>query len=72
MRVPTYIIVVLSMCELAAFIAIVRLWLRHRRMRFVTRLVWSFVLPIPFFGLLLFLFTRPDPEPHSDETFWGW
>jgi len=66
MHIDTSIVVVLSICELAAFIAIVYLWTRKRRMRVSTRLLWSVVLLVPFFGLLWFGFTRPDPEPHSD------
>ena len=67
MHLDTKAIVILSVCELAALIAIVRLWSRKRRMRVITRLLWSVVLLIPFFGLLFYGFTRSDPEGHSDD-----
>lgn len=67
MRLETKAIVILSVCELAAIIAIVRLWSSKRRMPVFTQLLWSVVLLIPFFGLLFYAFTRSDPERHSDD-----
>jgi hypothetical protein len=71
MHLETSTIIVLSFGELVGLIAIVRLWCRKRRMRVITRLLWSLLLLIPFFGILLFAFTRSDPEPHSDEVPFG-
>ena len=66
MHLDTSAIVALSICELVALIAIVRLWSGKRRMHAVARLLWSVVLLVPFFGLLFYGFTRSDPEGHSD------
>jgi hypothetical protein len=68
MRLDTPSIVVLSVCEIVALATIVHLWVRRRRrMRVVTRLLWSAVLLVPLFGVLFYGLTRPDPDAHSDE-----
>jgi hypothetical protein len=68
MHLDASAIVILSVCELAALIAIVRLWTRKHRMHVVVRLLWSIVLLMPFFGLLFYGFTRSDPGGHSDDV----
>jgi hypothetical protein len=66
MRIDTPTIVALSLCEVVALVAIVHLWIRRRRTRLITRLLWSVVLLVPLFGVLFYGLTRSDPEAHSD------
>ena len=68
MRFDIPMIVALSICEFVALIAIVHLWFRKRRMRIITRLLWSVVLLVPVFGVLFYGLTRSDPESHSDDV----
>ena len=67
MRLDSSAILVLSLCEVAAVSVILHLWLRKRRMRIVTRVLWSLVLLVPLFGVLFYGLTRSDPDAHSDE-----
>jgi hypothetical protein len=68
MHLDTPTIVALSICELVALLTIVNLWFRKRRMRVVTRLLWSVVLLVPLFGVLFYGLTRPDPDAHWEDV----
>ena len=54
------------MLEFIALVVIVRLWSR-RPLRVVPCLLWSVVLLVPFFGILIYVFLRETPEAHSDR-----
>jgi hypothetical protein len=65
--VDTKLIIALSVLEAIALVVIVRLWLRRRsRMSVVARLVWSVVLLVPGFGLMMYGFIHSDPDEHPD------
>jgi hypothetical protein len=52
-----------GICIFVSLCLIARLWVLHRRARAVSKIIWSIVLLIPFFGWLFFVaFYRP-PEP---------
>ena len=68
MHVDTPSLVILGLCELLALVAIIHLWFRKRQMRVITRLFWTIVLLVPFFGVLFYSFTRSDPRAHSDNV----
>jgi bacteriorhodopsin len=55
-----------AILELVGLIVIVRLWLR-RRMRIIPRILFSVVLLIPFFGLLIYAFLASDLEKNPDR-----
>jgi len=60
-------IIVGAVLELIALVVIVRLWSR-RPLRLVPCLLWSVVLLVPFFGILIYVFLRETPEAHSDRV----
>jgi hypothetical protein len=68
MHLDTPTIIALSICEFVALLTIVNLWFRKRRMRVITRLLWSVVLLVPLFGVLLYGLTRSDPEAHGEDV----
>jgi hypothetical protein len=59
-------IILFSFFEIVALIVIVRLWM-SRRVKLVPRLLWSVVLLVPFFGLVLYAFLHDEPK-HSDNV----
>ena len=65
MPVNTLAVILGSLSEVVALIFIARLWTR-RRAKFVPRLLWSVLLLVPFFGLMVFLFLHEEPEGHPD------
>lgn len=60
-------ILLLAVAEVAALAIIARLWIR-RRHHFVTRLLWSLILLVPLFGLLMYGFIVSDLEPNPERT----
>ncbi len=62
---PTLIIG--AILELVALIVIIRLWMR-RPLRVVSSVLWSAVLLIPFFGLVVYFFLRSGPESHGESV----
>jgi hypothetical protein len=67
MSVSTPLIIVYSLLEIVALIVIVRLWMR-RRAKFWPSILWSFVLLVPFFGLMVYLFLHEEPDRHPYMT----
>jgi hypothetical protein len=67
MSADTSTIVLVSLSELVALVVTVRLWMR-RRAKFWPRLLWSIVLLVPFFGLMMYLFIHEEPESHPYMT----
>jgi hypothetical protein len=66
-----WFIILLSGLEIVALIVIVRLWIR-RHSSLLPRLLWSVVLLVPFFGLLVYGFLRSEPETHPDGAPDSW
>jgi hypothetical protein len=64
-------IILLSSLEIVALIVIVRLWM-HRHLGVLPRLLWSVVLLVPLFGLLLYGFLHTDPDAHPDGAPDSW
>ena len=62
----TFIIIILSALEVVALFTIWRLWFRGHR-HIISRILWSVVLLIPFFGLLMFVFVGSNPEKNPDR-----
>jgi F0F1-type ATP synthase assembly protein I len=67
MSANTLGIILLSLSEIVALSIIVRLWVRQR-VKFLSRLIWSVVLLVPFFGLMAYLFLHEEPEAHPYRT----
>jgi uncharacterized protein with PQ loop repeat len=61
-----FLIIVGSLLELAALIAVIRLW-RQKYRSWVGKLLWSMILNIPFFGLLIYGFLTLNPESQSER-----
>jgi hypothetical protein len=60
----------ISLCalfEIVALIVIVRMWMR-RRVKLFPRLLWSAVLLVPLFGLLVYALLHEEPAPHPYRT----
>ena len=63
-----FAIMLLSILEVVALVVITRLWLR-RRHRLVPRVLWSLILLIPLFGVLMYVFfLLSDFEKNPDRT----
>jgi energy-coupling factor transporter transmembrane protein EcfT len=60
-------VILLILFEIVALIVIVRLWMR-RRMKIIPRVLWSVVLLLPFFGLLVYVFLHEEPQGHPDRV----
>jgi hypothetical protein len=60
----------LSALEVVALIAVIRIWMKRCHKRLATRLIWSVVLLVPFFGLLAYFFLAeiPDEHPYDADT----
>jgi len=63
----TFTITVGVVLEIVALVFIVRLWSR-RPVRLVPCLLWSIILLVPLFGILIYVFLRETPEAHSDRV----
>ncbi len=50
--------------EVLAVVAIVLLW-RRRDLKKWSKVIWTLILLIPIFGLLLYCFISTNPEPHN-------
>jgi hypothetical protein len=59
-------IIIGTVFELVALFVIVRLWLR-RRMPIVPRIIFSIILLVPFFGLMIFAFIGIDLDKNPDK-----
>jgi len=62
----TFAIIVLSVLELLALVVIVRLW-TLRRLHILSRIIWSLILLVPLFGLLMYGFIQSDPEKNPER-----
>jgi uncharacterized protein with PQ loop repeat len=62
-----FVIILATLLELAALVAVVRVW-RHKQRSWIGKLFWSVLLLIPFFGLLFFGFLTINPDSQSDHT----
>jgi hypothetical protein len=65
-------------CMWLSLSLVIRLWLVHKQDSFPKRLLWSFVLCVPFFGWLLYgAFYSPLAENdvkaslNTDAFYWG-
>jgi hypothetical protein len=61
-------IATLCLVEAIGLFLIGRLWLRPRKMSVPARLVWSAVLLIPLFGVIIYGFLRAKPDEHPYDT----
>jgi hypothetical protein len=66
--VTTQQISFLALSEIIELLVIARIWLKRRHRRLVVRLLWSVVLLVPVFGILIYFFLRDDPKPHPYDT----
>jgi hypothetical protein len=56
--------------EIVSLIVVIRLW-RRPTGRFLPRLLWSIVLLVPLFGLLIYVFLREEPQAHPYSSSWS-
>ena len=63
----TFVVTSFFVLEVIAVSLVVDLWLR-RRMNIFLRIFWSFLLPIPLIGLLLFAFIVSSPDYNPDKA----
>ena len=68
MHIDAPTLIVFSAFELFGLIAIVRVWRRKQKMRVISRIAWTLVLLVPFFGLLFYGLVRSEPDSHSDRV----
>ena len=61
------IFIVLGLLELVALWVMIKLW-RQKRRSWVTKLLWSIVLLIPFLGLIFYGFLTTNPDSQYDHT----
>jgi uncharacterized membrane protein YoaK (UPF0700 family) len=61
-----FAIILLAVLEFVALVVIARLWIR-RRHRLVPRILWSLLLLVPLFGLLMYGFLVSDLEKNPDR-----
>ena len=65
-RMDKFAIIVLAILEVVALIVIARLWLQ-RRHRIIHRILWSLLLLVPLFGLLMYGFLVSDLDKNPDR-----
>ena len=58
--------ILIGIFEAVALVVIVRLWIRPRH-RLAPRILWSIILLVPLFGLLMYGFIVADLEKHPHE-----
>ena len=63
----TFVVTSFFVLEVIAVALVVDLWLR-RRLHILLRLCWSFHLPVPIIGLLLFAFIVSSPDYNPDKA----
>jgi len=66
MHMDRFAIITLAVLEVIALVVIARLWIR-RRHPFVPRILWSVLLLVPLFGLLMYGFLVSDLEKNPDR-----
>jgi O-antigen/teichoic acid export membrane protein len=64
----TSAVILIAILEAVALVFIVRLWVRCSH-RIVVRIVWSLILLVPLFGLLMFGLVGSEPKKHSLKRF---
>jgi predicted membrane channel-forming protein YqfA (hemolysin III family) len=55
--------------EIVSLIVVVRLW-RRPTGTFLPRLLWSIVVLVPLFGLLIYVFLHEEPKTHPYSSNW--
>jgi hypothetical protein len=60
-------VIIITVLEIAGACVVARMWTR-RKTRILPRLFWSVVLLVPFIGLLMYGFTKVDPEVHPYDS----
>ena len=55
-RMDTFTFICLAALEVVAVCVSVHLWFQKRRMKIIPRILWSVLLLVPVFGLLMFVF----------------
>lgn len=67
MTVNELSIILFSLFEIVALIAIIRLSV-YRRVNFLPCFLWPAVLLVPFFGFVAYVFLHEEPEGHPYVT----
>ena len=62
----TFAIIGLAVLELVALIVVARLWI-CRRHRLIPRILWSLLLLVPLFGVLMYGFLANDGEKNPGQ-----
>jgi len=63
----TSAIIIFIILEAIGVFVILQLWVMKRTKSLLGRIIWSFVLLIPFFGLLCYIFLNSSPDPHGES-----
>jgi hypothetical protein len=61
------LIIALVTLECVALVAAVFMW-RRRDLRLWAKVIWTFLLLIPLFGVLFYAFISMSPEPHNQPS----
>lgn len=59
---------VLGVFEIIGLLVILRMWMKRWHRRVVIRLLWSVLLLVPAFGLLMYFVLRENPDEHPYDT----
>ena len=65
---PTQEQILLAVLELIAIMVIVRIWLKRRHKLLIVRVVWSLILLVPFFGILIYFFLNENPTENQHPS----
>ncbi len=65
---PTQEQILFAVLEMIALMVIIRIWLKGRHKRLVVRLIWSLILLVPFFGILVYFFLNENPKENLSPS----
>jgi bacteriorhodopsin len=76
---PRIAVYIAGFCLWISVCLIIRIWIIHRRTRFIRKVIWSFIVLVPFFGWLAYCgcFTpldsinTPCPTEHDWTSCFG-
>jgi len=59
-------LIFIGVFEIIALLVIARMWMKRWHRRLIVRILWSAVLLVPVFGVLVYFFLRENPDSHPE------